>query len=132
MAKRGAFGTISIGGSAVGQLRRISVGQEANEIDTTIMGSGNASQVPGAIRHNVEVDAFFESADAGQAAILTNLGSDTPVAIIVRPQGAGAGLVELTGNVFIMSRNLEWSADGAIELSFAATSDENGLTQGTQ
>jgi len=132
MAKKGAFGTITIAASAVGEVSRISLSASAREIDTTIMGTGNARTIPGAVEFTLDADVFWETADAGQAALRGIIGSDSASAIVYHPLGAGATLPEWTGNVFIISYDIEQSADGAVELKFSSKSDENGLTYGAQ
>ena len=134
MAKKGSLGTIQWGDTptAVGEVRSWRYGDEPAEIDTTVMGTGNARFQPGARRHQVEVELFFEYADAGQALIIAQNGSDTPQSITLRPQGAGSTLPELTGKTYVMGYTTEAAADGAIEMTATLPADENGLAWSAQ
>ena len=134
MAKKGALGTLSWGDTpaVVGELRSWRYADEPAEIDTTVMGTGNARFQPGARRHQVEIEVFFEYADAGQALIIAQNGADTPQDIQLRPQGAGSGLPELTGKTYVLGYTTEAAADGAIEMTATLPSDENGLSWAAQ
>ena len=134
MAKRGAFGVVEFGTSptVVGELRNWNQTSEPNEIDTTVMGTGKARFIPGAIRDQVEVEIYFEDPeDAGQALIRTQNGSDTPQALALYPFGKTTGKAALTGIAYVMGANHSASADGAVEMTCTFTSDENGFTWGT-
>ena len=119
MANKGSLGTIQFGDTptAVGEVRNWSAPGEANEIDTTVMGTGYGSFVPGTITTRLECELFFEYADAGQALILAQLGNDTPQDLVLFPQGAGTGLPQLTGKATVMSFSPSAAADGAIEMT---------------
>ena len=125
MAKKAALGVIELGAAqAVGDLRSWRYSETADEIDTTIMGSGNKRMQPGATGETIEVDCFFVDGDAGQALAVT--GSETPVAIKLKPQGTGVGLPQMDGTFYVLSREITGEVSGAIELTFSASSDENG------
>lgn len=132
MAKKGAFGEIEFGASplAVGELRSWNYSAEANEIDTTVMGTGNSRFQPGSIRSTYEVEVFYEQGDAGQAALYSALGSDTPELTTLYPRGKTSGLPAWSGNFFVMGTVQQATADGAIEASLTLTSDENGVAIG--
>ena len=134
MADRAALGVIEFGDTpaAVGEIRSWNQPQEANEIDVTVMGTGNADFIPGAVRASLETELFFEFADAGQALALAQLGNSVPQAISLFPLGVGSGLPVLAGNATVMSYNAQGAADGAIELSITFSGDSDGLTWSPQ
>lgn len=119
MAKKGAFGVLEVGATpnVIGEVRSWRQPNESNEIDVTVMGTGNASMIPGATRESMECDLFWEYADAGQAYILANLGADSSHLVTLYPEGKGTGLPAWSGNCYIMSANPEAAADGAIEMN---------------
>lgn len=127
-AYKGAFGVIEIGAApaVIGEVRGWRQANEANEIDTTVMGSGNARMQPGSMRNGIEADLFFDWADAGQALIWTDLGGETPVAVSLYPQGNTQALPVWTANCYVMQSNVEAAADGAIEMTATFSTDENG------
>lgn len=128
MAKKGAFGSITFGDTpqAVGQIRSWQQNAEASEIDTTVMGTGNSSMMPGALGESLSCELFFEPADAGQALILAELAKDTPQAVNLRPFGTGSGLYEWDANCFVMSATTQSDADGAVEMSVTFQTDGTG------
>lgn len=134
MAKKASLGVIEFGDTptAVGDLRNWRQVSAANEIDTTIMGTGNARIQPGAVRNSVECDLFFEYSDAGQALIIAQLANDTPQTISLYPQGVGSTLPVLSGKVFVMNNDTSGQADGAIEMQATFQADEDGLAWTTQ
>lgn len=134
MAKKASLGVIEFGDTpaAVGEVRSWRSTRAAAEVDTTIMGTGNARFQPGSIRNSVECDLFFEFADAGQALIRAQLANDTPQDVSLYPQGIGSGLPVLTGKAFVMNDDAEGQADGAIEMSATFQFDENGSTWSAQ
>ena len=134
MAKKAALGVIEFGDTpvAVGELRSWNQTDEPAEIDTTVMGTGNARFQPGARRHSIEVELFFEDPDdAGQALIRAQNGVDTPQAVALFPFGKTTGKAQLTGNAFVMGANHSGNADGAVEMTATFSGDEAGLTWGT-
>jgi hypothetical protein len=135
MAIKAALGVIEFGDTpaAVGEIRSWNSPSEAEEIDTTVMGTGYASFVPGTIGVRVEAELFFEAADAGQALALAQLGNDTPQALALYPAGKGSGLSQLTGSATVMNYNAQGAADGAVELSITFAGDGAApLVWGTQ
>ena len=134
MAKKAALGVLEFGDTptAIGELREWNTTGEPAEIDTTVMGSGNARFQPGAIRKQVECSLFFEDPDdAGQALIRAQLGNDTPQTVSVYPFGKTTGKAVLSGKAFVMRENSSGAADGAVEMEALFSSDENGLTWST-
>lgn len=134
MADRAALGVIEFGDTpvAVGQVRSWTQPQEANEIDVTVMGTGNADFIPGAVRASLETELFFELADAGQALALAQLGNSVPQQVSLYPLGISTGLPVLKGLATVMSYSSQGAADGAIELSINFSSDSDGLIWSTQ
>ena len=133
MAKKGAFGVFEFGTSpvVVGELRTWTYAGTASEIDTTVMGTGNARTQPGAVAHTINCDVFWESADAGQVAVQAALGSDTPQTATLYPYGNDSGKQTLTGAFFVNEVTSTAAADGAVEASYTLSADENGITYGT-
>lgn len=134
MAKKGIFGTLAFGDtpSVVGETRNYTYTQEANEIDVTITNpGGNAAFIPGAIRHQIEVEVFYAPSDAGQALVQTQVGNDVPQTVTYNPFGDGSGNPTITGKATVMSNNLSSAADGAVEGTITFVSDAAGFTTGT-
>ena len=133
MAKKGSLGVIEFGDTPaiVGELRSWRQQSEAQEIDTTVMGTGNARFQPGAVREQIECDLFFEQADAGQVLILAQLANDTPQNVSLYPRGNTTGEAVFSGKAFVMNASTNADADGAIEMSTTFSFDENGGTWGT-
>ena len=134
MAKKGAFGVIEIGASpaALGEISTISFSESADEIDVTVMGTGNAAFIPGPLRQRVEATVFYEQADAGQVAFIGALGSDAaPTQVIFYPEGKVSGKESITGNYFFQEYNLSQEASEAIQVVMVMTNDGNGVTRGT-
>lgn len=128
MAKKGAFGIVTFGDtpSVIGEVRSWEQTAETTEIDTTVMGSGNASMIPGAKQQAISCELFFKPEDAGQALLLAEYGSDTPQAILLQPFGVGTGLFQWSANGYVMSTTTRADADGAVEMSCTLTSDSGG------
>lgn len=129
MAEKACAGVIKIGSAldVIGDLRGWRQNSEANEIDTTVMGNCVSRFQPGSVRDSLEVDTYFLPGDAGQALLYTQLGGDAQ-SIEIFPLGEGAGQPKGAGSFYIMSRNVEASVDGAVEISMTLSSDENGIT----
>lgn len=125
MARKAAQGVIQFGDTpaAVGQIRSYTAPSEADEIDTTVMGTGYSSFVPGTIGVRVECELFLEPADAGQVLALAQLANDVPQALLVQPSGPGSGNSQLAGGATVMSYNVQGAADGAIELAITFAGD---------
>lgn len=134
MADRAALGVIEFGDTpaAVGEVRSWTQPQEANEIDVTVMGTGNADFIPGAIRASLECELFFEFADAGQALALAQLGNSVPQQVSLYPLGVGTTLPVCKGLATVMSYSSQGAADGAIELSITFSGDSDGLIWSAQ
>lgn len=119
MANKAGLGVIEFGDTptAVAEVRSYSAPGEAPEIDTTVMGTGYASSVPGNIATSLEAELFFEYGDPGQALILGQLGNDVAQDLALFPQGKATGLPQLTGKATVRSFTTSGAADGAIELT---------------
>jgi len=120
MAKKAAFGVVKINTGTlviVADLRDWEAPSESNEIDTTVMGTGKSSMLPGATSDNATLSLFWVFADAAQAYILANIGSETAVAVEVYPEGEGTGLPVWKASCYIMSATPQGAADGAVEMN---------------
>ncbi len=136
MAKKAAFGVLKLGTPdtpvVVADLRTWRVEQEANEIDTTVMGTGKGSMAPGAVMEALVADLFFESTDAAQAYALANVGSEALVDVELYPIGETMGNPQWTAKGTLMSFSPEGAADGAMEVNgMRLVTDSNGGTWGT-
>ena len=133
MAKKGAFGSIEIGATpdVIGEISTMSLSQEFEEIDVTVMGTGNAANIPGVGTFRIEATVFYEQADAGQVAFLAALGSDAaPTQVIYYPEGKVTGKKSWTGNFFFMQYNTSQEATGAVQADMVMLNDGTGLTEG--
>lgn len=123
---RGTDGAVYIGTDAVGEVRSFTLDETAEVISANVMGDTHAKNKIGLISWTVSVEAYFDDADAGQAAF--EIG--TAVALKLYPTGNTSGNIELSGTVVVNGKSHSQSHDGMIEISFSGTGD-GALTKAT-
>jgi hypothetical protein len=96
---KGSDGVVTIGGTAVGEIRSFSVEESADTIEDTAMGDTSRSYKSSLKSFSASIDALFDNDDSGQDAL--TIGSE--VACIFRSQGTGS---------------INQSYDGLVETSF--------------
>ncbi len=107
--------------TAVASVRNFTIDTEMDAIESTVMGSGNRSYIPGLRQFSGSMDLFFRddtNGGAGQEA-LQNAAYSTQTAataIELYPSGKTTGL-KLSGNVIITGHSITSNFDGMVEAS---------------
>jgi len=110
--------------AAVASVRTFNIDQEVQTIESTVMGSGARSYIPGLRQFSGSMDLYFRDDDAGQRNLLSYAnggGSDGVAKIELYPSGTDTGQ-KLTGNVIITNFSITANFDGMVE----ATADFQG------
>ena len=110
--------------AAVASVRTFNVDQELDTIESTVMGSGARSYIPGLRQFSGSMDLYFRDDDAGQRNLLSFVnggGSEGVAKIELYPSGEITGQ-KLTGNVIITNFSITSNFDGMVE----ATADFQG------
>jgi len=128
LAKKACLGVIELGPTplVVAELRSWAYDQQSSTIDVSTMGNCDTTELAGRITRTVEATLYLaDPADPSQDLIVIG---DT-LAIVAYPFGKTAGKLSLTGNIEITARNESGDVDGAVELTFSATTPAE-LTRG--
>ena len=110
--------------AAVASVRTFNVDQELDTIESTVMGSGARSYIPGLRQFSGSMDLYFRDDDAGQRNLLSFVnggGSEGVAKIELYPSGEITGQ-KLSGNVIITNFSITANFDGMVE----ATADFQG------
>ena len=110
--------------AAVASVRTFNVDQELDTIESTVMGSGARSYIPGLRQFSGSMDLYFRDDDAGQRNLLSFVnggGSEGLAKIELYPSGEITGQ-KLSGNVIITNFSITANFDGMVE----ATADFQG------
>jgi hypothetical protein len=111
---KGSDGVVTIGGTAVGEIRSFSVEESADTIEDTAMGDSSRSYKSSLKSFSASIDALFDNDDSGQDAL--TIGSE--VACIFRSQGTGSTNMERSGTGIVTGVSINQSYDGLVETSF--------------
>ena len=111
---KGSDGVVTIGGTAVGEIRSFSVEESADTIEDTAMGDTSRSYKSSLKSFSASIDALFDNDDSGQDAL--TIGSE--VACIFRSQGTGSTNMERSGTGIVTGVSINQSYDGLVETSF--------------
>lgn len=111
---KGSDGVVTIGGTAVGEIRTFSVEESADTIEDTAMGDTSRSYKSSLKSFTASIDALFDNDDSGQDAL--TIGSE--VACIFRSQGTGSTNMERSGTGIVTGVSINQSYDGLVETSF--------------
>ena len=111
---KGSDGVVTIGGTAVGEIRSFSVEESADTIEDTAMGDSSRSYKSSLKSFSASIDALFDNDDSGQDAL--TIGSE--VACIFRSQGTGSTNMERSGTGIVTGITINQAYDGLVETSF--------------
>jgi len=110
--------------AAVASVRTFNVDQELDTIESTVMGAGARSYIPGLKQFSGSMDLYLRDDDAGQRNLLSFAnggGSEGVGKIELFPSGETTGQ-KLSGNVIITNFSITSNFDGMVE----ATADFQG------
>ena len=110
--------------AAVASVRTFNIDQELQTIESTVMGAGARSYIPGLRQFSGSMDLYLRDDDAGQRNLLSFAnggGSEGVGKIELFPSGEVTGQ-KLTGNVIITNFSITANFDGMVE----ATADFQG------
>ena len=102
---------------AVASVRTFSIEQEVQAIESTVMGAGARSYIPGLRQYSGSMDLYFRDDDAGQRNLVSYVnggGSDGVGSIELFPSGEQTGQ-KLAGNVVITNFAITANFDGMVE-----------------
>lgn len=108
---RACNATLTLDGSAVGRVTRLSYDEQTNETTWFQFGNCNEQSQNGGLSGSGQLDVILDEIDdAGQNVGYTKLKDGTTSALVLRPNGAGSGEPELTGTVTFPGRQIEGDA----------------------
>ncbi len=108
---------------AVGNVRSFSIDQETQTIESTVMGSGSRTYLPGLKQFSGTMDVFFRESDEGQKSLFDAIGgTHGSTAIELYPSGETTG-IKLSGNVIITGHSISTNFDGMTEASITFQGD---------
>ena len=113
VVKAGPVGTPVI----VGELRNWASSSEADEIDTSSMGTCTKSSQAGAVKTSIEVGCWWDPADAGQAEFVPG----DEIEIEIYPDGEDPGKTFYAGLLRVLTNNISGDVDGVVEAEFTGT-----------
>jgi len=122
----GRDGVITVGGTAVANLRSFSIEETADTVETTTMGATARTYSATLTSFSGSADVYWDPDDAGQDAL--TIGADN-VAIVFLPEGNTAGDVSLAGTCIITGVSKSTSFDGLVEASITFQGD-GAITEG--
>ena len=115
--------------TAVASVRSFTIDQEVQTIESTVMGSGNRTYLPGLRQFSGTMDLFFRDDDgngAGQTALFDAANSTQSVATSIElyPSGETAG-IKLSGTVIITGHSITANFDGMTEATVTFQGSNN-------
>jgi len=124
-AIRGCFGKIKVKDEAsagslsvVGGLQEYSLTEEAEEVDTSEIGSCVKKSVAGSVSRSLSMSGFYAPADGNQG----DLSIGNIVDVEIYPAGSGSGseyFATTTGGATVLSVERGGSNDGLVSLSLS-------------
>jgi predicted secreted protein len=109
--------------TAVASVRSFTIDQETQTIESTVMGSGSRSYLPGLKQFSGSMDVFFRDDNEGQTSLFDAIGgANGSTAIELYPSGETTG-VKLSGNVIITGHSITANFDGMTEASITFQGD---------
>jgi len=127
--QHGREGLIHIATVAVGHLTSWSYSESVDEVDVTAMGD-TAKAYQGGLRDgSLDIECFWDAADAGQEDILDGLAAGTEITVNIYPSGVTtSGESYYTGSITITSNEV---SSGVGDMVTAKFSGRGFLTLGT-
>jgi len=124
---QGKDGTVKSGANAIAEIRSFSVSENADTIETTVMGNASKSYVASFKDATATVECYFDDTDTtGQGSFTVG----STVTVNFQMEGDTTGDHLLTGSAIITGRDLSVAADGMVEASFSMQIT-GGLTETT-
>jgi predicted secreted protein len=101
--------------AAVASVRSFTIDQETQTIESSVMGSGNRTYLPGLSQFSGTMDVFLRDDDAGQTNLMSAVSTpDGAGKIELYPSGETTG-IKLDGNVIITGHSITANFDGMTE-----------------
>jgi predicted secreted protein len=103
--------------STVASIRTFSVDSEVATVESTVMGTGTRSYIPGLTQFSGSFDFYLKDDDTGQIDIIdyvNNGGNDALANIELYPSGATTG-IKLSGDVIVTNLTISSNFDGMVE-----------------
>ena len=103
--------------AAVGSVRSFSIDSEVQSIESTVMGAGSRSYLPGLSQFSSSMDVYLRDDDAGQSNFLSYMTNPSGAGEIeLYPSGETTG-IKLSGSVIITGHSITSNFDGMVEAS---------------
>lgn len=107
----------------VASVRSFTLDQETQAIESSVMGSGSRSYVPGLKQFSGSMDLYFRDDNQGQVNLFNAIGGDNgSTSIELYPSGETTG-IKLAGNVIITGHSITANFDGMVEASVTFQGD---------
>jgi hypothetical protein len=113
----GVFKAVATGGSVVvvGEVRSYSYDGSADAIEDTVMGDTARTYKAGLAQYSLSVEAYFDSTDSGQDALVEGATIDWEL----HPEGTGTGTPVYSGSGVVTASAFTATFDGMAEASFS-------------
>lgn len=103
--------------AAVASVRSFTIDQEVQTIESTVMGAGSRSYLPGLTQFSGTMDVYLRDDDGGQSNFLSYMSNPDAVGVIeLFPSGETTG-IKLEGNVIVSGHSISSNFDGMVEAS---------------
>ena len=103
--------------AAVASVRSFTIDQEVQTIESTVMGAGSRSYLPGLTQFSGTMDVYLRDDDGGQSNFLSYMSNPDAVGVIeLYPSGETTG-IKLEGNVIVSGHSITSNFDGMVEAS---------------
>ena len=112
---RGCFGSISVGGNPLGELRAWELTETAEEIDVSIMGNCVKRYEAGPTEASGTLTCYMDDGDTGQGAL--TIGAE--VAVLLYPGGIGSTLPQRSFTAKITEIPESADVDGVVERTYS-------------
>jgi predicted secreted protein len=111
--------------AAVASVRSFTIDQEVQTIESTVMGAGSRSYLPGLTQFSGTMDVYLRDDDAGQSNFLSYMSNPDAVGVIeLYPSGETTG-IKLEGNVIVSGHSITSNFDGMVEASITFQGSSN-------
>lgn len=103
--------------AAVASVRSFTIDQEVQSIESTVMGEGSRSYLPGLTQFSGTMDVYLRDDDAGQTNFLSYMANPSGTGEIeLFPSGETTG-IKLNGSVIVTGHSITSNFDGIVEAS---------------
>lgn len=107
----------------VASVRSFTLDQETQAIESSVMGSGSRSYIPGLKQFSGSMDLYFRDDNQGQVNLFNAIGGDNgSTSIELYPSGETTG-IKLSGEVIITGHSITANFDGMVEASVTFQGD---------